>query len=224
MRYILSILTLVFLITPPDFARADAMRILVMGDSFMTSNGSRRASVPHVLARELGAKVTSKAVTGARFVYRLPITGALGLNIPKQWRGGAWDVVVMNGGGNDLWLGCGCGACGPRLNTLITADGRGGIIPATVARARQSGARVIYTGYLRSPGAGSPIEGCRVWGDRLEQRLAQMARRDRGVTFVSLANMVPRGNRSFHAADMIHPSPKGSAAAAARIIREIKRR
>jgi acyl-CoA thioesterase-1 len=33
--------------------------------------------------------------------------------------------------------------------------------------------------------------------------------------------LVPHGDRSFHASDMIHPSAKGSAAAAQRIARVI---
>ena len=202
----------------------DPMRVLVMGDSFMTSNGSRGSAVPELLGKALGgARVTSRAATGARYVYGLPISGALGLNIPKQWRNGNWDWVVMNGGGNDLWLGCGCGTCGPRLERLISGDGRRGLIPQTVARARASGARVAYVGYLRSPGRGSPIEGCRVWGDKLEARISKMASRDRGTYFVSLARMVPNGDRSFHAGDMIHPSPKGSAAATALIAKTILR-
>ena len=198
-------------------------RVLVMGDSFMTSNGSRGQAVPQLLGKALGTKVTSRAVTGARYVYGLPITGALGFNIPKQWRGGRWDWVVMNGGGNDLWMGCGCGQCNRRLNRLISPDGRQGLIPQTVARARGSGARVIYVGYLRSPGRGSPIEGCKVWGDRMEARVAKMAQRDKGTTFVPLAGMVPNGDRSFHAADMIHPSPKGGAAAVRVIVRAMAR-
>lgn len=201
---------------------ANPLRVLVMGDSFMTSNASKGSAVPQLLARSLGTKVKSRAVTGARYVYALPITGALGMNISKQWRSGKWDWVVMNGGGNDLWMGCGCTRCDKRLNRLISSNGTRGLIPSAVARARASGARVIYVGYLRSPGRGSPIESCKAAGDILERRVAAMAKRDPGVTFVSLASMVPNGDRSFHAADMIHPSPKGSKAAVARIVRAIK--
>ncbi len=223
MRYLVALLLMLSAVHPSG-TMADPLRILVMGDSFMTTNASQKASVPHLLERELGARVSSRAVSGARYVYALPITGALGMNISKQWRKGNWDVIVMNGGGNDLWMGCGCGRCSKRLERLISGDGRRGLIPANVARARSVGAKVIYVGYLRSPGRGSPIEGCKVWGDRLEARIAQMARRDRGVRFVSLQDMVPNGDRSFHALDMIHPSPKGSAAATGRIIRAIKAR
>lgn len=212
-------LILSFVLAQSSLAGADRPpRVLIMGDSFMTSNGSAGKSFVHVLSALLQTRVQSKAVSGARHIYNLPITGALGMNISRQYRAGKWDYVVMNGGGNDLWLGCGCGKCTRKMERLISADGRRGIIPGVVSRARQGGARVIYVGYLRSPGRGSPIEACKPLGDTLEARIAKLAKLDRGITFVSLADMVPHGDGSFHASDMIHPSPKGSAAAAKRVV------
>ena len=52
---------------------------------------------------------------------------------------------------------------------------------------------------------------CADEGDELDRRLMAMASRDPGVTFLSLAKLVPYGDRSYHALDMIHPSMKGSA-------------
>lgn len=206
----------------PAVSASEHMRVLVMGDSFMTSNGSAGYAVPNILRRDLGAFVRSQAVTGARYGYKMPITGALGFNISKQYREGDWDWVVMNGGGNDLWLGCGCMRCVKRLNRLISPDGKNGKIPTAVRRARAGGARVIYVGYLRSPGLGSPIEHCKKVGNALEARIAVMAKQDPGVSFVSLADIVPHGDRSYHAVDMIHPSRKGSVAASKRIISSIQ--
>jgi lysophospholipase L1-like esterase len=215
MKFIeLLVITLFFAITSAAHAEN---RVLVLGDSFMTSNGSHKASVPHVLAKLTGAKVRSRAVTGARYHYSLPLSGAMGMNITKQFRQGNWDWIVINGGGNDLWMGCGCTRCANRLERLISSDGMRGSIPGLVSRARQTGAKVIYVGYLRSPGLGSPIESCRPVGDALEARINKLAQVDQGITFVSLADMVPHSDRSYHALDMIHPSPKGSAAAAQRI-------
>ncbi|KIN65488.1 Lipolytic enzyme, G-D-S-L [Sulfitobacter noctilucae] len=222
MRLLLLALVLVLGTGTPGLTDPDPPRILVMGDSFMTSNGSSQQSFSHALRRGLNAFVKSTAVTGAMYVYRLPITGVVGLNITKQYRKGSWDYVVMNGGGNDLWLGCGCMRCAKRMARLISPDGTAGLIPDTVRQARAGGARVIYLGYLRSPGLGSPIEHCKDEGAALEARLRNMARRDSGVSFVSLADLVPQGDRSFHALDLIHPSPKGSAAAAARVIKLIQ--
>lgn len=212
-----AVLTLCALLTAPAAAEPP-MRVLVMGDSFMTSNASAKKSFSHVLSGLLRAEVKNRAVAGARHLYALPVTGALGMNISKQYRPGKWDYVVMNGGGNDLWLGCGCGKCTRKMDRLISSNGRKGAIPSTVARARRDGAKVIYVGYLRSPGRWSPIEGCKSLGDKLEARIKKLADIDWGVTFVSLTDMVPYGDSSFHANDMIHPSPKGSAAAAQRVL------
>ena len=219
-QFALSACLLAFSVMPGT--AKEPLRILVLGDSFMTTNAQSSQAVPNQLEKTLGAAVKSRAITGARYRYMLPITGALGLNISKQYREGPWDWVVINGGGNDLWLGCGCMQCQRRMNKLISPDGKRGEIPALVARARQTGAKVAYVGYLRSPGSWSPIEHCKAEGDALEARIAVMAMRDPGVTFVSLADMVPSGDRSFHAVDMIHPSVKGSKAAADRIARVLR--
>ncbi|SFT07013.1 Lysophospholipase L1 [Sulfitobacter marinus] len=201
----------------------DPLRILILGDSFMTSHSQAKQSVAHHLEKAFGAYVKNRAITGARYRYFLPITGALGLNISKQYREGPWDWVIINGGGNDMWMGCGCTKCARRMDKLISADGTGGDIPTLVAKARRSGAKVAYVGYLRSPGTWSPIEHCKDEGDTLEARIAAMAQRDHGVIFISLADLVPTGDKSFHAADMIHPSVKGTRAAADRIAQVLKR-
>jgi len=133
-----------------------------------------------------------------------------GLKIAKQYAEGEWDWVILNGGGNDMWLGCGCIRCDRRINKLISEDGQEGGIPKLVANLRNTGARVVYVGYLRSPGVGSPIEYCKEEGDKLEGRIATMAARDDGIHFLSLADLVPSGDRSYHSVDMIHPSIKAS--------------
>ncbi len=185
-------------------------RILAMGDSMMAWHSLTQKSVSHALENALGEPVASNAVSGARVLYKLPISGAMGMKIASQYRNGAWDWVVLNGGGNDLWLGCGCGKCTRKLNKLISEDGKRGAIPMLVQELRQKGAQVAWVGYLRSPGVWSPIESCRDNGEALEARIAKLAALDRGVHFVSLADLVPHGDRSFHSGDMIHPSLKGS--------------
>lgn len=190
--------------------QGDRPRILAMGDSMMAWHGAIGKSIPDVIAETLDAEVASHAVSGARVIYRLPLTGAMGMNIGKQFRDGGWDWVVMNGGGNDLWLGCGCMLCDRKMDRLISKDGATGAIPEMVARARASNARVIYLGYLRSPGVGSPIEYCKDEGDELDARLARMAEAMDGVYFLPMSDLVPFGDRSYHALDMIHPSIKAS--------------
>lgn len=195
-----------------DTGQADRGRILVMGDSLLAVHSITGRAVSNALAAALGEKVVDRSVLGARVLYALPLTGAMGLNIPKQYRDGDWDWVVVNGGGNDLWLGCGCHVCTRKLNKLISDDGRAGRIAKMVQGLRGNGARVIYVGYLRSPGLGSPIEECKDEGDILEARISAMAAADSGIFFLSLVDLVPHGDRSYHAVDMIHPSLKASAA------------
>lgn len=192
-------------------------RIIATGDSMLAWNSGSGRSVVAVLEKRLGAEIVDRSVVGARYHYALPISGSLGVRIGAQYVPGAWDWVVMNGGGNDLWLGCGCGKCAKQLDRLISEDGASGTVAEAVARARADGARVVYVGYLRTPGQPSIIDHCKGWGDAYEARLARMAARDKVVSFVSVADLVPYGDLSFHDVDRIHPSPKGSFAIAARI-------
>ena len=197
-------------------------RILVIGDSLLASHGLTGRSVGHHLSRILKEPVQTNPVGGARMIYNLPITGSMGLSIPKQFRPGDWQWVVLNGGGNDLWLGCGCNKCDRKLDRMISEDGRRGVIPGLVSRIRQSGAQVIYVGYLRSPGFDTPIESCKDEGDALEARIARLAELDNGITFHSITDLVPAGDLTFHAVDRIHPSLKASRAIAERIARIIR--
>lgn len=213
-----------FSVTQTGLAHADGQagpRIQVMGDSLFAMHKLAGGSVGTRLRTALDATVVDSSVGGARYLYRLPISGALGLNITKQYRRGHWDWVVLGGGGNDLWLGCGCNRCERKMDRLISEDGRRGVIPGLASRMRHDGAQVLLVGYMRTPGTGSPIEHCADEGDTLDARLARLAGLDAGVHFLSLADMVPHGDLSYHAVDRIHPSFKGSRAIANRIARLI---
>ncbi len=204
--------------------RADAPRILLMGDSMMALHGTVGQSVSHAMERRLGEPVIDRSVSGARFLYALPISGAAGLNITKQYRAGDWDWIVMNGGGNDILFGCGCGACDRRLDRLISEDGKRGVIPGFVSRMRATGANVVMVGYLHTPGVRSPIERCVDEGNEMDARMARLAALDRGVHFLAMSDVVPPGDRTYHALDLIHPSPKGSDAIGGRIADLIRQR
>lgn len=181
-----------------------------MGDSLMAWHGVTGRSIPHAISRELEEPVVNRSIGGARILYALPVSGAIGMKISKQYRPGNWDWIVLNGGGNDLWLGCGCGRCERKMNRMISPDGTTGAIPELVARLRATGAQIVYVGYLRSPGVGSVIDGCRDEGDELEQRISMLAQQTEGMHFLSLVDLVPHGDRSYHGLDMIHPSLKAS--------------
>jgi lysophospholipase L1-like esterase len=203
-------------------------KILAIGDSLMAWHMSSNASIAHVVANILGEPVINKSVGGAKIIHALPISGALGLKISSQFdnamkRLGPQDWVVMNGGGNDLFLGCGCNACDRRMARMIDPSGSSGEIPSLVAKIRQTGARVVYIGYLRSPGVDSVIDACLPMGNDLEARLSSMAKQDAGVFFLSLDGLTRSGDRSMHAADMIHPSRKASNAIGQRVADVIRK-
>ncbi|NVK15321.1 MAG: SGNH/GDSL hydrolase family protein [Rhodobacteraceae bacterium] len=185
-------------------------RILAMGDSLLAWHSLAGKSISDTVSQELQEPVVDRSVSAARILYKLPVSGAAGMNIGKQYTPGEWDWVIVNGGGNDLWLGCGCFACDRKMNRLISSDGRTGAIPAMLIGLRETGAKVIYVGYLRSPGVGSLIEHCRDEGNELEARIGRLAEQEDGIFFLSNKDLVPYGDRSYHAADMIHPSVKAS--------------
>lgn len=197
-------------------------RLLMMGDSMFAVYGGTRRSVSDQLEARLGEPVVDRSVVGAQYLYPLPITGSLGLRIGSQYVSRKWDWVIMNGGGNDLWLACGCRRCDSQLDRLVSKTGDQGVIVDAVKKVRADGSKVLFVGYLRTPGVPSVIDHCAAYGAALEARLKRMARLDDGVIYLSLVGLVPEGDRSFHDADLIHPSPKGSAAIAARITDAIR--
>lgn len=222
LRYLTMLLTATLLLATPISAETAKPRVLVMGDSLMASHRLEGAAVANDLGKLLGVAVKDHSVIAARYFHILPISGSLGMRIDAQLHGGPWDYVVMNGGGNDLLFGCGCMACKKMMERLISANGKSGAIPKLVANIRATGAKVIYTGYMRTPGLTSPIEGCTAVGNELERRLAKMASLDDGVDYIPLADLVKvAGDTSYHGIDLVHPSRKGSAAIAALIATHI---
>lgn len=209
--------------TPAGADKQAPLNVLVMGDSLFSTHMNSERSVGDVLSKELNATLRNMPAPGARMIYNLPLTGAMGFSIPKQFRKGDWDWVVLNGGGNDVFLGCACARCERKINKMINEDGSDGVIPKLITRLRDTGARVVYVGYLRSPGINTPIENCKDEGDMLEARIAKLAQQDEGVDFLSLQDLVPDGDLTYHGWDRIHPSPKASRAIANLVLDVIKR-
>lgn len=223
-RFVFSLLAAALLCgCTAEMPAARNAHILVVGDSMLASNREIDGSVANVIEATLGREVVDRSTPLASYFQALPITGGLGFRIPAQYRPGDWDVVVMNGGGNDLLLGCGCGPCTRMLDRLVAKDGRSGAIPEFVSRLRGDGAQVIYIGYLRNPGVQTAIKACGPAGNELDRRLAQMAKLDRGFHFLPMSGLVPMGDRSFHSADLIHPSPKASRAIGLQVAELIRR-
>jgi len=198
--------------------QAKDTRLLVMGDSLMTWNGLTGRSVGRFLRKEFG-DVRVAAVSGSM----MRSVGDEDRRIPAQFRDQSWDWVVANGGGNDLLFGCGCGECDDVLDELVSADGKTGIIPDLAREVTDTGAKLLWVGYLRSPGVDGVIENCRDEGDALEARIGKAASGIDGMHFLSNAELVPSGDRSFHDPLMFHPSAKGSTAIAMRAAEAIRK-
>ncbi len=199
-------------------------KILMMGDSLLSTHHNTQRSVGFVLEELLETGVRDVSTPGAKIIHLEPISGLIGMSIPRQFRKGAWDWVVLNGGGNDLWLGCGCLRCDRRMDRMISEDGTTGAIPKLVNRLTETGAHVLYVGYLRSPGLNSMIEHCLDEGEMLEERLGVMADAMEGVTFLTMRDVVPFGDASFLGFDRVHPSPKASREIAQRLATYIESR
>ena len=197
-------------------------RILAIGDSLVAWQSTSGEAIPDKLEQELGEEVIDRSVTGSYMTPTVPVGAGLGLAIPQQYRTSEWDWVIVNGGGNDLRFGCGCRRCDKKLDELLSSDGRSGAIPQLVQRIRADGAQVIYLGYMLSPGVISAVDVCINEGTELEKRLIRMAASDPGVHYLSNANLVPHGDRSFHDEDMIHPSLKARQEIANRLARIIQ--
>lgn len=231
MRFILVVCCLIAALTfapsisHADTAQAREAKILAIGDSLMAWHSVSGASIAHVVGKELNEPVSHRAIGGAKIIHALPVSGAFGLKIASQFPtgGSAKDWVIMTGGGNDLFLGCGCNKCERRIQRMIDAKGQSGEIPKLIAKIRKTGARVVYVGYLRSPGVDSVIDVCLPYGNELETRIATMASRDNGVFFVSLEGLTKHGDRSMHGVDMIHPSRKASKLIGKRVASVIKK-
>ena len=209
--YLLLAITLFFLSGCGESVRSEpAARLLSMGDSMLAWNAASSNTIADEIEKEMGEPVIDRSVIGARFLYGLPISGAAGLNISKQYRPGNWDWIVLNGGGNDLWFGCGCALCDHTIDRMISKDSKSGKIPELVSRITARGARVIYVGYLHSPGSFSIIDHCKGEDIELESRIANLAKQDPAFFYLKNADLVPYGDLSCHEVDRIHPSVKAS--------------
>lgn len=201
LRHLILLFTALLLTAGQVGAQTRSLKILVIGDSLFAWNRLMKGSVSDSIALQTGAEVVDRSVV-ASFV----LTGG----IDRQFMDGDWDWVIMNGGGNDLWFGCGCRACEASLSKMISQDGRAGKIPDLISRILSTGAKVAYVGYLRSPEIVTPIEHCKDEGDELESRIRKFADASSTTHFISLEDLVPPRGQGYFSFDLIHPSRTSS--------------
>lgn len=204
MRHLLILLLLIA-------APARAENVLVLGDSILAWHRAAGQSVADQLAASTQVTVKNKSVPGARFSHSGVLAAATGFDIRRQMRRGDWDVIVLDGGGNDLMGECGCRACGAVLNQLISDDGRQGEIPSFVAQLAKSGARIYWLDYYDVPTAGGPFAPCVDELAILSQRLQRLAPRIQAMTYLSGKAVIDPDDLSHYDRDRLHPSRKGAA-------------
>lgn len=179
--------------------------ILVIGDSVMAWN---QGTIGQVIASELDRDVVSLAALGAR-VRASTAASLVGLSIPGQLSGGKWNWIVMDGGANDLVGSCGCTRCDEVVEGLISSDGTAGAIPDLVAKARQTGAQVLWMGYYQAPASPS-FKNCRAGLVEMERRIETYANAHDGVHFVDAEDVFDPADPALLSSDRTHPSRKGS--------------
>lgn len=181
----------------------EGARVVVAGDSVMAWNRIDGQSVADVLSARLGQSVGDVSLPLAQ------VTGGRGaLNIPNQLRGVNADWIVLNGGANDLGVGCDCTDCDAVVDGLIGPDGQTGAIPALVKSLRAKGSRVVWADYYTSPRyAGTACTGPY---QTMEDRLYLMAAADDGISVVDMEDVLSPDQTDLFDADRLHPSPAGS--------------
>jgi lysophospholipase L1-like esterase len=203
----------------PSASRSDG-DILMIGDSVLDWNRASGRDAGTALGTSLERTVTNRAVSGAQ-IRKRGLAAALGLGIPDQLVMRPWNWVVMNGGANDLNTSCGCTRCDSVIEALISGDGKRGAIPKLIARARSTGAKVLWMGYYRAPNSDT-FQSCQPGLAELERRIATLAQATLGVYFVDSEDVMTPRDPSLYASDATHPSPKGSAAIGLYLAQTIK--
>lgn len=198
--------------TTDTVMRQEPPEVLVLGDSMLSWNGMKGNSVPGLLRKHHGLSVKSEVLPG----MSMPM-------IARTYSDTGASAVVFNGGGNDLLFGCGCVQCASHLDRIIHPDLTSGYIPKLVNRINENGSHAFYVGYLRTPGRQSPIEACAAIGDELEARVAKLAQRRDGFTYVPVKDAIPHGSLRYHTIDRVHPSIAGSRMIAAQVAAALKR-
>lgn len=177
--------------------------VLVIGDSILAWHRGKGASIPAVVEDQTQRRVTNQSIAGATFIGSRGIT--------SQFATGDWDIVLMNGGGNDIGDVCGTSGEAAVLDRLISAEGTQGAIPDFVRRVQATGADVIWLGYYPISVEGGPFTPCRATLDQLKDRQQAMARILDGVTFVDTGDVIAPDNLALYDGDLVHPSVDGAA-------------
>ncbi|MHA6262151.1 SGNH/GDSL hydrolase family protein [Arenibacterium sp. CAU 1754] len=185
-------------------------QIVVIGDSVLAWHSGRGASVADVIQSETGLATANLSVPGARFTHSSPGAAEEGYDVRAQYVSGPWDWVIVNGGANDLLSECGCARCVDNLDSLISASGQGGDIPALVKPMAKAGRRVMLLGYYDANELPNVFSDCGDEIDVLNARLARLAATSPRVFYTSAEDVMDPSDQRHWFVDRVHPSRKGS--------------
>lgn len=181
--------------------------VLAIGDSIQAWGRAQCQSVDEHIGLARGAAITSHAVNGTRMLDGED-------RIPDQYTPGAWDWVIVDGGGNDVNTTCGCGDCAAVLDQIVTQDGLSGEMPALVDRIQGDGARVALLLYYElGPDPSYGFHRCPETLDVLAERYTALAASRPELLLLDLGQVMdPLSTPQHYDFDDVHPSPSGAAA------------
>ena len=198
-------LFLICLLLCVNSANAEPSGILAVGDSVLAWHKWTGRDIPSEMGRALGTKVKNAAVPRARF---LDFSQSGRRTVQTQYQSGPWDIVLMDGGANDLLAGCRCRDCDAILNLLIDKNLKGAV-PEFINRVRSDGVQVVWIGYYASYRSGR-FAGCRPYLIEYDARIEKLAKQTSNFLFVDSEFAIDNNDRSLFALDGIHPSSRGT--------------
>ena len=190
------------------------VRMIAVGDSILDWNRKSGEDIPTLVAQQTGLPVFNNAISGAKFVGRFAV--------PRQYRSGDWDWVIVDGGGNDLTGNCDTPeAAEVVLDRLIDDEDLSGAYASFLLPITEQGTQVIIMGYVSISIAGGPFATCEFALNDLRDRQMKLANSNSSVLFMDTRDVIAPDNLAAYDADLIHPSPLGGALIAGLIAQTI---
>lgn len=198
-------LVLALACTNPDRGDLETASLYAVGDSILEWHLGE-GSIPEVMAEALDQPMYNAAVSGAHFL------DGEGESIPSQLSTGAWQWLLVDGGGNDVNDRCECGDCDAVLDAIVSADGSTGALPDFAREVADAGTEVLIMGYYGLPdGAEFGFDRCGEELEVLSQRQAALADSSDRIHFADAREVVDGTDEAMYDDDLVHPSVEGSA-------------
>lgn len=198
---------------------AKAQDIAMIGDSILAWNRESGESVGVRLAEQLGQPIDDHSTGGA--TLRAGFFG-FGDSILTQFDDvePEPEIVIFNGGGNDLAPSCHSPDAMDDMSQLIGAD-LTGLIPSFVDGLVSSGKTAIYLAYYDMPDVDTEFTPCVPMFEAMEVRLIELADQTSGFHVAQGRSVIDPADLSNYDSDYVHPSPKASKLLAELLAEEI---